>query len=136
METNRGLVGVFSLFLSRTPPESTGKLKEVLQNDKDFDSEFFGASEQDVLQWANLHLSLGAVDLEQYTSQPHVTGLEPDIIGIANARTATDGTSLLEWYGGPQAQIECPGHGLLPKEANRWYSWRIEPARAWNYRLH
>lgn len=48
--------------------------------------------------------------------------IEPNIIAIADARTARDGTILMQWYSGPYAEP--------PPKSNTWYDFRVDPEGA------
>lgn len=88
-----------------------------LKHDETFETDFIGASEQDCQKWA----------LEK---QFQVNFIEQEIIAIADARSARDDTLLMQFYarelGHPEGPLEFPEFGVLPREHNTWYDFRID----------
>ena len=76
---------MFFLVESKTMPSHLDGLKKVLQENEPFESAFINASEEQCKSWA----------LEK---QFEVNFIEQNIIGIADARTAGDGTMLMSRY--------------------------------------
>ena len=114
----------FYLVESRVCPSTPEGFKNELRDDETFETDFIGASEQDCQSWA----------LEQ---QSRVNFIEHDIIAIADARGARDGTLLMQWYaaeleplpedaGDPGPAFNFPKFGVLPKESNLWYDFRVD----------
>lgn len=89
----------------------------MLQEDEPFDSAFINASEEQCKSWA----------LEK---QYKVNFIEQNIIGIADARTARDGTILMCRYKTDVPPVDFPEWGPLPPQVNTWYNWRIKPSGA------
>jgi hypothetical protein len=92
-----------------------------LKDDETFETDFIGASEQDCQKWA----------LEK---QFQVNFIEQDIIAIADARSARDDTFSIQYYAHPEPALEFGGFGVLPRERNTWYDFRIDyKGAAWVY---
>lgn len=106
----------FFLIESRDCPSDRSGFKTELVNDEAFKTEFVGASEQDCQNWA----------LEK---QRETLFIEPNIIAIANARTAKNGTILMQWYHQGEGE-DIPPYGILPPKSNTWYDFRIDPENA------
>ncbi|KAJ5195303.1 uncharacterized protein N7498_008741 [Penicillium cinerascens] len=96
-------------------PSHLDGLKQELQEDEPFESAFINASEEQCKSWA----------LEK---QYEVNFIEQNIIGIADARTARDGTILMSRYKTDVPSEDFPEWGgPLPPQINTWYNWRIKP---------
>lgn len=103
-----------------TPPHDAPhidgqQLKMELKKDEPFETEFIGASVEDCRKWA-------------MEMQYRVNYIEQDHIAILDERGIRDGTVLMSCY------VHAPGlvlgeegeDGIFPKEADRWYDFRIE----------
>lgn len=55
--------------------------------------------------------------------------IEPNIAGIADARTAKDGTILMTWYREGEGE-ECTPYGVLPPKADSWWDFRVQAGHA------
>ena len=99
---------------SRTCPNSRQGFRSELKDGETFKTKFIGASEQDCQNWA----------LEK---QFQVDFIEQDFIVIADARSAKDGTVLVQIYMRElDAPIEFGEFGILPRERNIWYVFRVD----------
>lgn len=111
---------MFYLVESRTCPDTPEGFKEELQDDETFESDFIGDSWQDCQNWL-------------LQNQVQHNFIEQDFIAIADARSATDNTLVVQFYGrelDPEEPVEFEGFGVLPREPNTWVDWRIEPQGA------
>ncbi|KAF1936513.1 hypothetical protein EJ02DRAFT_470390 [Clathrospora elynae] len=91
-------------------------LKSELAGDEAFETAFVGASEEDCQ-----NLTLKRQDTAMF--------IEPNIIGIADARTARDDYILMQWYREGEGE-HCPPYGVLPPKPNTWWDFRIHPEQA------
>jgi len=55
--------------------------------------------------------------------------IEPNIIGIADARTAKDGTILMSYYHEMEG-IDFPPYGVLPPRPESFWDFRVRPEHA------
>jgi hypothetical protein len=111
---------MFYLVESRTCPDTREGFKEELQDGETFETDFIGDSVQDCQNWA-------------LQNQFQHSFIEQDFIAIADARSATDNTLVVQYYGrelDPEEPVEFEGFGVLPHEPNTWVEWRIEPEGA------
>jgi hypothetical protein len=110
-------VRIFYLVESHVCPSNREGFKKVLKDDETFETDFISASEQDCRKWA----------LEK---QFQVRFIAQDIIAIADARSARDNTLLIQYYAReldpPDPPLEFPEFGVLPREHNTWYDFRID----------
>lgn len=105
--------GYFLLAETRAAPGDQ-RLKQELEKDETFETGFIGASEQDCQAWA-------------MEMQYRVNYIEQDIIAILDARSARDGTVLLQCYVHEKFGLGEEGElGVFPEEAKRWYDFRID----------
>ncbi|KAI0169912.1 hypothetical protein GGR52DRAFT_487737 [Hypoxylon sp. FL1284] len=98
------------------PVDEEAGFKRALRDADTFESDFIGTSEQDCQVWA-------------MEMQRRYNFIEQDIIGIVDARSALDGTLLVQSYS-HEPGLEIGEEGILPKENNTWHSFRIEPQHA------
>ncbi|MCJ1311639.1 hypothetical protein MMC25_005312 [Agyrium rufum] len=111
--TEEGEEGTFYLVRSRTDLSKCERLKGYLEDNESYESDFIGASVQECQTWAR-------------EMQVKVGYLDYDLIGIADERSAKDGTVLMQHYSsGDYVEIFEP-EGILPKIRNKWYDFRIE----------
>ncbi|CAJ2507897.1 Uu.00g090830.m01.CDS01 [Anthostomella pinea] len=116
---------LFNLVESRAGPrrdaeaqsqrQSQRCFKRALGQDEAFGAEFIGAPEHECQAWA----------LEM---QARHNFIEQDLIGIADARSARDGTLLIQFYGRAPG-LECgDDKGVFPRETetNTWHGFRID----------
>ncbi|KAI1378082.1 hypothetical protein F4677DRAFT_34840 [Hypoxylon crocopeplum] len=87
-------------------------LKTELKEGELFETDFIGASEGDCQAWA----------LEQ---MGRFNSLDKQLIAIADKRSAQDQTIVMQFYN-EEPGLEFPGHGTLPPEQGKWYSFRIK----------
>jgi hypothetical protein len=108
---------IFYLVKSHICPSDYEGFKTELKYDETFETDFIGASEQDCQKWA----------LEK---QFQVNFIEQDTIAIADARSARDDTLLIQSYAReldpPEPALEFGEFGVLPREHNTWYDFRID----------
>jgi len=112
---------LFYLVESRVCPTSSEGFKKGLGDDETFETDFIGASEEDCQQWV----------LE---NAPQVNFIVPDLIAIADARSAKDGTILIQAYQTvlPLDEEEFEGDvplcaKLPPRDKyNTWWSYRVD----------
>src|SRR5205814_9191488 len=76
---------LFHLVESRVCPTSSEGFKTGLGDNETFETDFIGASEEDCQQWVQ-------------ENAPQVKFIVPDLIAIADARSAKDGTILIQVY--------------------------------------
>jgi hypothetical protein len=110
----------FSLVEWRVCPNTRHGFKRELREDETFESEFIGSTVEDCQNW-------------MLETQSQVNFIEQDFIAIADARSATDNTLLVQFYGrelDPEEPVEFEGFGVLPREPNTWVEWRIHPQGA------
>ncbi|KAF2152771.1 hypothetical protein K461DRAFT_279018 [Myriangium duriaei CBS 260.36] len=113
-----GRHGIFLLVESHEAPGDRNGFKRGLKDSENFETEFIGASEQECQQWA----------LEK---QSECRGVESDIICIADARSADDGTVMMQRYARYQSHWDFGKHGkLLPPEVDIWYTFRVAYKKA------
>ncbi|KAF2823793.1 hypothetical protein CC86DRAFT_468807 [Ophiobolus disseminans] len=106
----------FSLIESQDCPDDESSLKSKLSPDSTFETAFINSSPKDVQNWI----------LEK---QDTAMFIEPNIAGIADARTAKDGTILMTWYREGEGE-ECKPHGVLPPRADSWWDFRVKAEQA------
>jgi hypothetical protein len=110
--------GYFYLVESRAL-QAKEDYKAYLNDDDTFSSEFIGASAEDCQAWAR-------------ERQYQVNLMHHNIIAIADARSANDETLLIQVYksmifiNGVADPLTFPGWGVLPKEHDVWYDFRID----------
>jgi hypothetical protein len=108
----------FALVESQECPSDESGWKRKLADNEDFENEFAGASVEDCQKW-----------LLKY--QETALFIEPNMIGIADARTAEDGTILVTWYYEIEG-CDCPPYGVLPPKPGVFWDFRIRPEQARN----
>ncbi|KAF4631517.1 hypothetical protein G7Y89_g6618 [Cudoniella acicularis] len=108
--------GIFYLVETHTCPSRSKEFKQELEDDETFETEFIGASEQDCQKWA----------LEK---QYQVNFIEQNIIAIADARSARDSTISIQSYN-DGTPLEFGRYGVLPREHDTWYDFRIDHKKA------
>jgi hypothetical protein len=106
----------FSLVESRDCPSDGKNIKTKLSDNDAFETAFVGSSEQDCEDWF-------------FGKQNVINYMEFNIIGIADARTAKDGTISMRWYQDGEG-VERPPYGVLPPKPDSWYEFRTEPEGA------
>jgi hypothetical protein len=90
-----------------------------LKDDEPFETDFIGASEEDCQQWVQ-------------ENAPKTNFIVPDLIGIADARSAKDGTILIQALQPDLPPYEeeygFPPFGILPPpdRRNTWWSYRVD----------
>jgi hypothetical protein len=104
----------FSLVESKECPSERSGLKTKLADGEDFDTAF-----SSVTDCQNFILE----------NQDTAMFIEPNIAGIADARTAKDGTILMTWYRESEGE-NCRPYGVLPPKADSWWDFRIRPEQA------
>ena len=108
---------IFYLVESHVCPSDREGFKTELKDDETFETDFIGASEQDCQKWV----------LEKSFQ---VNFIDQDILAIADARSARDDTLLIQYYARemdpPEPFLEFPEFGILPRENNIWYDFRID----------
>lgn len=93
-------------------------MREELHEGEPIHSPFIGASEDQCESWA-------------LARQGDVNYLVTDILAIADARTAQDGTILVCYYRSEPVEDDFPEWGgPLPPRQNTWYNWRVTPEGA------
>lgn len=106
-----GKVGAFSLVETYQHPTKDSDFKHELTNGEKFENAFVGASEKDCRKWAREEVSQ---NLSIFTNA----------IIVIDERSVADETISLQMYSeGPG--LEMPGYGLLPRERNQWYCFRV-----------
>ena len=111
----------FYLVESRVRPTSSEGFKTGLGDNETFETDFIGASEEDCQQWVQ-------------ENAPQVNFIVPDLIAIADARSAKDGTILIQVYQNvlPMDKEEFEGDvppcaKLPPRDKyNTWWSYRVD----------
>lgn len=112
-------VPVFWLMESKSTTEGQ-ELREQIKDKDDFQSDFTGASAAECQRAALEHV--------KHDGMP-----SRNLLAIADDRTARDGTILLQYHEpSDRSEQEYEGFGVLPKEAGKWYDFRIDPEYA-NY---
>lgn len=113
---------MFHLVESRVCPTSSEGFKKRLGDNETFETDFIGASEEDCQQWAQ--------------ENPR-NFIDSELITVADARTAKDGTILIQVYQSdlPPEENEYerdhppfPPFGELPPrdKNNTWWSYRVD----------
>ena len=90
-------------------------------DNKTFETDFIGASEEDCQQWVQ-------------ENAPQVKFIVPDLIAIADARSAKDGTILIQVYqheappDEEELEEDVPPFAKLPPrdKSNTWWSYRVD----------
>jgi hypothetical protein len=107
---NHGGGRLFYLVESRDCPNNREGFKMELRDDETFQTEFIGATEQECQNWELEH-------------QFQHNFIEQDIIAIAEARSATDNTVLVQFYSRelePPEPLEFGVYGVFPHEHSIW----------------
>ena len=101
---------MFYLVESRDGPPSGQRFKDKLEDDETFDTDFISATPEECQRWA-------------VERRRHDLSFHDCIIAIVDARSAKDGTLLMQRY----ATHNHPfgGYGLLPPEKNVWCDFRV-----------
>lgn len=97
-----------------TPTDSPDRdlFRFELKNTEAFQTDFFGASEEDCQSWA-------LQQMERFNF------IEQDIIAILDKHSVTDGSLLIKYYRRSPG-FQLPGFdALLPPEKGRWYTFRV-----------
>ena len=105
---------------SRDGPPEGQPLKKQLPDDEAFEFGFIGASPTECQEWANQRC--------RHDRAPMQT-----IIAIIDARSAKDGTILMQKYVQPPAGTEdfiFGEYGVLPQQTNVWYDFRVDHRHA------
>ena len=102
---------MFYLVESYNGPSDGQKFKQVLAENEGFETDFIGASEQDCRKWA-------------LKRQSEDIWVEKDIIAIADKQSASDDTLSIQYYNSSPG-IELQPDGLLPREQDKWYDYRV-----------
>jgi hypothetical protein len=95
----------------RAPLSDPISLEKITTDTENFQTEFIGASHQDCQNWA-------------LQNQFRHSSIVQDLIAGIDACSASDDTILLYSY--PRVPIEFRNWGVLPKEHNIWYDYRIK----------
>lgn len=118
-DTREGGPRFFFLVESYEGPQD-GQHKKQLQTNETFDTDFIEASPEDCQKWLANRLRR---DRAPYDS----------LLAIADARSAEDGTLLIQHYVEPPAgtdELTFGGYGVLPKKTNVWYDFRVDYRQA------
>ncbi|PKX92269.1 uncharacterized protein P174DRAFT_451656 [Aspergillus novofumigatus IBT 16806] len=108
----------YYLVESRVCPDSQEHFRSGLQDGEFFESDFINASKEECQNWA----------IDKWRQPTKYNFIEQEIVTIADARSAKDGTLLMSYY------YECPPgvfpvefdeHGPLPPKNKTWYDFRI-----------
>ncbi|KAI8627084.1 hypothetical protein F5Y19DRAFT_444309 [Xylariaceae sp. FL1651] len=106
----------FNLVEARTDPEDADHFKRALEKDESFGTEFINATEKDCQAWA-------------MEMQGRHNFIGQDLIAIADARSASDDTLLLQVYGRkPDAEDE---REPWPQENDSWHNFRVDYREAY-----
>ncbi|GLI75394.1 hypothetical protein PoHVEF18_003648 [Penicillium ochrochloron] len=110
----------YFLVESRDCPDSVEQFKSGLQDGEPFESDFINASKEECQNWA----------LDKWRQPAKYNFMGQEIIAMADARTAQDGTLLLSYY------YNCPPDvfpvevdeqgGPLPPKNQTWYDFRVQ----------
>ena len=106
---------MFYLVESRDGPPHGQRFKMKLRDDETFETDFIGATPEECQRWAD-------------ERRRHDLSFHDGIIAIIDARSAKDGTLLMQIY--VQHNFPFGGYGLLPQEKNVWYNFRVYPRQA------
>ena len=106
---------MFYLVESRHPGNRE-KLRKELQANETVETDFIDATPEDCQRWANERCRH---DRAPFTS----------LIAIVDARSAQDGTILIQKY--VTEKFPFGGYGMLPQETNVWYDFRVNRRGAW-----
>ncbi|RAO73002.1 uncharacterized protein BHQ10_009014 [Talaromyces amestolkiae] len=108
-------IGPFYLVGSNALPSDRSDFRNSLQEGETFETDFIGASLEDCQAWAQ-------------EAQRQVRFIEYDLIAIMDARSAQDKTVLMSHYVPPDpgTPIRFPPFGVLPRERDTWYNYRVE----------
>ena len=112
----QGTPGGFYLVESREGPPDGQRLREQLQEDETFETDFIGATPEECQRWA-----------DEWSR--HDRSTYGRILAIVDARSAKDGTILMQNYVQPPAgtgYFIFGGYGILPPETNVWYDFRVD----------
>jgi hypothetical protein len=117
--TEKDAPPLYYLVESNICPDKREGFRIELQDGETFNSDFINASKEQCQNWA----------LDKWY-QAKVKFIEPNVIAIADERSARDGTLLMSYYY-PEVSPEEPtfefnGWGPLPPKANTWYDFRID----------
>jgi hypothetical protein len=85
---------LFYLVQSRLCPTSSEEFELRLLDDETIETDFIGASEEDCQQWVKENAA-------------RVNFIAPDLIAIADARSAKDGTILIQVYQDDYVKESC-----------------------------
>jgi hypothetical protein len=107
---------MFYLVESREGPPDGQRLRKQLKDNETFETDFIGATPADCQRWANERCR-------------HDRSSYDTLIAIVDARSAKDGTLLMQKYVQPPAGTEeftFGGYGVLPRETNVWFDFRVD----------
>ena len=119
-DTTEGGPRFFYLVESREGPPDGQHFRKQLQANGTFDTDFIGATPEDCQKWLANRL--------RYDRAPY-----DSLLTIVDARSAEEGTLLIQHYVEPPAgteQLVFGGYGVLPKETNVWYDFRVDYRQA------
>lgn len=103
----------FALVESKVCPSDRSRLKQQFAEGETLDNAFAGGSVKDCQDWLLAH-------------HDTVKFIEPNIIGVADARTAKDGTILMSWYYDYEGErVDHPPYGLLPPRIGEFWDFRV-----------
>lgn len=100
---------------SKVLPADRSGFKTSLQEGETFETDFIGASLEDCQAWAQ-------------ENWYQVNFIEQDIIAFMDARSAQDKTVVISHYVHPEPGTpqRFPPFGVLPRETDTWYNYRVE----------
>ncbi|KAI1170209.1 hypothetical protein F4777DRAFT_584134 [Nemania sp. FL0916] len=102
----------FNLVETRADPENGDHFKRELKTDEEFGTEFIGASEKECQDWA-------------MEMQGRHNFIGQDLIAIADARSASDDTLLMQFYG-RKPDNDDTEREPWPQENDSWHSYRVD----------
>ena len=111
---------MFYIVESRKGPPNGQRLRDQLPDNETFETDFIGATAADCQEWAAERCSLDRASIES-------------LVAIIDARSAKDGTLLMQKYEPPLEDLEpltFGGYGALPRETNTWYEFRVDHRQA------
>ena len=111
---------MFYLVESREGPPNGQRLRTQLQDNETFDTDFIGATPTDCQRWASERCSHDLFPFQ-------------NLVAIVDARSAKDGTLLMQRYvkvAEGTEPLTFGAYGVLPRETNTWYDFRVDRRQA------
>jgi hypothetical protein len=108
----------YYLVESRVCPDSQEHFRSGLQDGEFVESDFINASKEECQNWA----------LDKWRQPAKYSFIEQEIITIADARSAEDGTLLMSYYyelPPDVSPIDFDEQGFLPPKNRTWYNFRV-----------